>query len=92
MDFYDPDIEEKLKALEEEENKLLEMERDENELMEDEEDEDEGIFIIISVTPLSLYVKHDTAGVDFSKISVMFLATPGPNLKIIFFFLDCGAL
>lgn len=41
MDFYDPDIEEKLKALEEEENKLLEMERDENELMEDEEDEDD---------------------------------------------------
>lgn len=40
MDFYDPDIEEKLKALEEEEDKLLEMERDENELMEDEEDSD----------------------------------------------------
>jgi nucleolar GTP-binding protein len=40
MDYYDPDIEEKLKALEEEENKLLDMERDENELMEDEEDSD----------------------------------------------------
>lgn len=40
MDYYDPDIEEKLKALEEEENKLLEMEKDENELMEDEDDED----------------------------------------------------
>jgi len=40
MDYYDPDIEEKLKALEEEEDKLLEMEKDENELMEDEEDSD----------------------------------------------------
>ncbi|MFN9982833.1 MAG: hypothetical protein ACK53Y_23085, partial [bacterium] len=40
MDYYDPDIEEKLKALEEEEDKLLEMERNENELMEDEEDSD----------------------------------------------------
>lgn len=40
MDFYDPDIEEKLKALEEEEDKLLAMEKDENELMEDEEDSD----------------------------------------------------
>lgn len=41
MDFYDPDIEAKLAALEEEENKLLEMERDENELMEDEDDDEE---------------------------------------------------
>ena len=41
MDFYDPDIEAKLAALEEEENKLLEMERDENELMEDEADDEE---------------------------------------------------
>ena len=40
MDFYDPDIEEKLKKLEEEEDKLLEMERDENELMDDESDSD----------------------------------------------------
>lgn len=42
MDFYDPDIEEKLKKLEEEEDKLLEMERNENELME-EESENEDI-------------------------------------------------
>ena len=41
MDFYDPDIEAKLAALEEEENKLLEMERDENELMDDEDDDEE---------------------------------------------------
>lgn len=41
MDFYDPDIEEKLRALEEEEDKLLEMERDENELMDDDDDSDE---------------------------------------------------
>ena len=40
MDFYDPDIEEKLKKLEEEEDKLLEMERNENELMQDEDSED----------------------------------------------------
>lgn len=40
MDFYDPDIEAKLKALEEEEDKLLEMEKDENELMGDEDDSD----------------------------------------------------
>lgn len=40
MDYYDPDIEEKLKALEEEEDKLLQMEQDENELMEDEENSD----------------------------------------------------
>lgn len=39
MDFYDPDIEEKLKKLEEEEDKLLEMERNENELMQDEDSE-----------------------------------------------------
>lgn len=39
-DFYDPDIEEKLKALEEEEDKLLKMELDEKELMDDEMDED----------------------------------------------------
>lgn len=44
MDFYDPDIEEKLKKLEEEEDKLLEMERNENELMDDDESENsEGI-------------------------------------------------
>jgi len=43
MDFYDPDIEEKLRALEEEEDKLLEMERDENALMEDEDSDEEGI-------------------------------------------------
>jgi len=44
MDFYDPDIEEKLKKLEEEEDKLLEMERNENALMDDEESENsEGI-------------------------------------------------
>lgn len=40
MDFYDPDIEEKLKALEEEEEKLLKMEEEENELMDDESDEE----------------------------------------------------
>jgi nucleolar GTP-binding protein len=40
MDFYDPDIEEKLKALEEEEDKLLKMESNENDLMEDDENED----------------------------------------------------
>ena len=40
MDFYDPDIEEKLRKLEEEEDKLLEMERNENELMEDDDDEE----------------------------------------------------
>jgi nucleolar GTP-binding protein len=40
MDFYDPDIEEKLKVLEEEEDKLLEMERNENELMEDDDDDE----------------------------------------------------
>lgn len=38
MDFYDPDIEEKLKKLEEEEEKLLEMERNENDLMQDDDD------------------------------------------------------
>ena len=43
MDFYDPDIEEKLRALEEEEDKLLEMERDENALMDDSDDDEEGI-------------------------------------------------
>ena len=44
MDFYDPDIEEKLKKLEEEEDRLLEMERNENELMDDDESENsEGI-------------------------------------------------
>ena len=41
MDFYDPDIEEKLRALEEEEDKLLAMERDENALMDDEDDDEE---------------------------------------------------
>lgn len=40
MDFYDADIEEKLKKLEEEEEKLEQMENDENELMEDEENSD----------------------------------------------------
>jgi nucleolar GTP-binding protein len=40
MDFYDPDIEEKLRKLEEEEDKLLEMERNENELMEDDDDDE----------------------------------------------------
>ena len=39
-DFYDADIEEKLKALEEEEDQLIRMEFEENELMEDEVDED----------------------------------------------------
>ncbi len=38
MDFYDPDIEEKLKKLEEEEDKLLEMERNENDLMQDDDE------------------------------------------------------
>lgn len=38
MDYYDPDIEEKLKKLEEEEDKLLEMERNENELMHDDDE------------------------------------------------------
>lgn len=33
MDYYDPDIEEKLKALEEEEDKILKLEMDENEMM-----------------------------------------------------------
>lgn len=40
MDFYDPDIEEKLKKLEEEEDKLMQMEADENELMEDDDNSD----------------------------------------------------
>jgi nucleolar GTP-binding protein len=40
MDFYDPDIEEKLKVLEEEEDKLLEIERNENELIEDDDDDE----------------------------------------------------
>lgn len=40
MDFYDPDIEEKLNALEAEEDKLLNMEANENDLMEDEENSD----------------------------------------------------
>jgi nucleolar GTP-binding protein len=39
-DFYDPDIEEKLRALEEEEDKLLKMEADENDLMESESEEE----------------------------------------------------
>ena len=39
MDYYDPDIEEKLKALEEEEDKLLQMEHAENELMSEDSDE-----------------------------------------------------
>jgi nucleolar GTP-binding protein len=39
-DFYDADIEQKLKALEEEEDQLIRMEFEENELMEDEVDED----------------------------------------------------
>lgn len=41
-DYYDPDIEEKLKKLEEEEDKLLRMEFDEQELM-DEDMEEAGI-------------------------------------------------
>ncbi|CDW88118.1 nucleolar gtp-binding protein 1 [Stylonychia lemnae] len=40
MDYYDPDIEEKLQKLEEEEDKLLKMESNENDLMEDEENSD----------------------------------------------------
>lgn len=40
VDFYDPDIEEKLKALEDEEDKLLKIEHAENKLMEDEENSD----------------------------------------------------
>lgn len=40
MDFYDPDIEERLAKLEEEEDKLLQMEQNENEVMEDEDDSD----------------------------------------------------
>jgi nucleolar GTP-binding protein len=43
MDFYDPDIEEKLKALEEEEEKLLKMEADENEVMGDDSEDEDGI-------------------------------------------------
>jgi nucleolar GTP-binding protein len=43
MDFYDPDIEEKLKKLEEEEDKLLEMERNENELMDDGSEDSDGV-------------------------------------------------
>jgi len=44
MDFYDPDIEEKLKKLEEEEDKLLEMERNDNQLMDDDEsDNSDGV-------------------------------------------------
>jgi nucleolar GTP-binding protein len=43
MDFYDPDIVEKLKALEEEEDKLLAMEADENALMEDDDDDSDGV-------------------------------------------------
>lgn len=41
MDFYDPDITEKLKALEEEEDKLLEMEKGENQLMDNDDDSDD---------------------------------------------------
>lgn len=40
MDYYDPDIEEKLKKLEEEEDKLLKMEANEDDLMEDEVNSD----------------------------------------------------
>ena len=43
MDYYDPDIEAKLQALEEEEDKLLEMERGENELMQGDDDDSDGI-------------------------------------------------
>ena len=39
-DFYDPDIEEKLKKLEEEEDKLLRMEFDEKELLDDDMNDD----------------------------------------------------
>lgn len=42
-DYYDPDIEEKLKALEEEEDKLLQMESQENDLMEDDDENSDGI-------------------------------------------------
>lgn len=44
-DFYDADIEEKLKKLEEEEDKLLRMEMEEDGLMgdEDEEENEEGV-------------------------------------------------
>jgi hypothetical protein len=41
MDFYDPDIEERLNKLELEEDKMLEMEDNEKELMEDEEEVNE---------------------------------------------------
>lgn len=40
LDFYDPDIERKLKALEEEEDELLRMEKGENALMEESENSD----------------------------------------------------
>lgn len=39
MDFYDPDIEEKLRKLEAEEDKIIKMEQDENELMKDVEED-----------------------------------------------------
>lgn len=40
LDFYDPDIERKLKALEDEEEELLKMEKDEDALMEDSDNSD----------------------------------------------------
>jgi nucleolar GTP-binding protein len=40
MDYYDADIEERLKKIEEEEDKLLAMEGAENDVMEGEDDED----------------------------------------------------
>jgi len=45
MDYYDPEIEEKLKNLELEEDKVLQMEKDENDLMGDEDDDEnsEGV-------------------------------------------------
>ena len=43
MDFYDPDIERKLAALEKEEDELLRMERDEDAVMDDDEVNEEGI-------------------------------------------------
>ena len=43
MDFYDPDIEEKLKALEAEEEQLVKMEKDENELLDEDSENSDGI-------------------------------------------------
>lgn len=43
LDFYDPDIEEKLKALEEEEDELLKMEAQEDDLMGEESSNSDGV-------------------------------------------------